>query len=99
MTVTIELSGDEERRLAERAARLGQDLDAYLRRLIRADLEVEGTGRTFAEILAPVHEDFRRSGMGMNELDALLEGTINESRAERKRVVEGLNGHAVRHQR
>ena len=65
---------------------------------IEADLEFERPGRTIAEILAPVHEDFRRSGMGEDELDALLEGAINESKAERKRETGGLDGRAVRHQ-
>jgi hypothetical protein len=85
MTVTIDLSPDEERRLHERAARVGQDLTGYLRGLIRDDLEAAPPtrGRTFAEILAPVHEDFRTSGMTEGELDALLEEALRESRAER----------------
>ena len=85
MTITIDLSPDEERRLQERAAQLGQDLPTYLRRLIREDLDaaLPARGRTFAEILAPVHEDFRKSGMTEGELDALLEEALSESRAER----------------
>jgi hypothetical protein len=92
MTVTIDLSPDEERRLQERAAQRGQDLTAYLRRLIREDLEAAkpAQGRTFAEILAPVHEDFRKSGMTEGELDALLEETLSESRAERHRGTNRL---------
>jgi hypothetical protein len=87
MTVTIDLSPEEERRLQERAAQLGQDLPAYLRRLIREDLDaaVPAQGRTFAEILAPVHEDFRASGMTEGELDTLLEEALGEARAERHR--------------
>src|SRR3954447_2262532 len=58
MTVTLTLSPDEERRLTERAALVGQDLPGYLRRLIREDLEAErpAKSQTFAEALAPVHE-------------------------------------------
>ncbi len=35
-------------------------------------------------ILAPVHEDFRKSGMTDTELDAFLEDALSESRTERK---------------
>lgn len=86
MTVTIELSPDEERRLQERAAQLGQDVTAYVRLLIREDLEVGSSQkrRTFAEILSPVHEDFRKSGMTEGELDALLEEALRETRAEKQ---------------
>jgi hypothetical protein len=85
MIITIDLSPDEERRLQERAAQLGQDLTAYLRRLIREDLDVASPakGRTFAEILASVHEDFRKSGITEGELDTLLGEALDESRAER----------------
>jgi hypothetical protein len=86
MTVTIDLSPDEERRLQERAAQLGQDLTAYLHRLIRENLDATppARSRTFAEILAPVHEDFRKSGMTEEELDTLLREALSESRAERR---------------
>ena len=82
MTVTIDLSPDEERQLHERASQLGQDLRGYLHQLIREDLEAapRARGRTFAEILAPVHEDFRKLGMTEGELDRLLEGALSESR-------------------
>ena len=87
MTVTIDLSPDEERQLQDRAAQLGQDLTAYLRTLIQENLDAPPSdrGRTFAEILAPIHEDFQKSGMSEGELDALLEEAITESRAERRR--------------
>lgn len=86
MTVTVELSPDEERRLQERAAQLGQDVTAYIQRLIREDLKGGSSAqcRTFAEILAPVHEDFRKSGMTEGELDTLLGEALRESRAERE---------------
>jgi hypothetical protein len=86
MTITIELSPEDERRLEERAAQLGQDMAGYLRRLIEDDLEAArpAGSRAFAEILAPVHEDFRASGMTEGELDALLDEALRESRAERR---------------
>ncbi len=87
MTVTIDLTPDEERRLRERAERLGQELTSYLRRLVRQDLQASPPteGMSFGEILAPVHEDFRKSDMTVGELDALLEEALSESRAERRR--------------
>ena len=39
---------------------------------------------TFAEVLAPVHEDFRRSGLSEAEVDALLDSTLAEVRKERR---------------
>jgi hypothetical protein len=88
MTVIIDLSPDEEQRLHERAAQLGQELSAYLRRLIKEELEAvtSARGRTFAEISAPVHEDFRKSGMTEGELDTLLEEALSESRAAKHQV-------------
>jgi hypothetical protein len=86
MTVTIDLTPDEEQRLSERAARQGQDVTAYVRRLIREDLtSAPAPGRrTIAEVLAPVHEDFRASGMDDGELDTLLRETLAEVRSERR---------------
>jgi hypothetical protein len=91
MTVTIELSPDEERRLQERAARLGEDVTSYVHRLVRDDLEAGPAPgrRTFAEILAPVHEEFRRSGMTEAELDGLLDEATRESRAGCRRARDG----------
>jgi hypothetical protein len=86
MTVSIDLSPDEERRLQERASQLGQDVAGYLRRLIRENLDSTRPateGQTFAKLLAPVHQDFRESGMTEEELDTLLGEALAESRAER----------------
>ncbi len=86
MTVRIELSAEEERRLQERASRLGQDLTAYLQRLIRQDLASNPPApgdRTFAEVLNPVHQDFLDSGMTEGELETLLEEALTESRDAR----------------
>jgi len=41
-------------------------------------------GPSFAEILAPVHEDFRKSGMTESELETLLEEALSESRKGRR---------------
>ena len=56
-------------------------------RRLREHAARRGQGQTadFAGALAPVHEDFRRSGLSEDELDTLLEGALGESRAERRR--------------
>ena len=56
--------------LTERAQRHGKTPAVYVRELIEADLLAT---RPFSEILAPVREDFRQSGMTEDELDALVE--------------------------
>ena len=75
MTITIDLPPDEERRLLDRAARLGQDPTSYLRGLIRDDLDVEpgSTPRALDEALAPFRGQFQASEMNESELDDLVE--------------------------
>jgi hypothetical protein len=81
MTLTISLTPEEERQLADRAAHAGQDLVTFVHRLIARELGTPisrpvpqtPSGPTLAEILAPVHEDFRRSGMTEVDLDSLVE--------------------------
>lgn len=79
MTLNLNLGPDAEAKLRERAAAAGKDpetfaLDAVLEKL-------HGPG-TLAEILAPVHEEFRRSGMSERELEALCEQARAESRSK-----------------
>ncbi len=45
MTRTIELSAEQERALARKAARLGLDIDAYLRRIVERAAEPRRTSR------------------------------------------------------
>ena len=69
MTITITLRPEQERRLAARAARAGQDVDAYVHHLIARDLDAEGLDA----ILAPVRRHFEESGMTDDDLTALVE--------------------------
>jgi hypothetical protein len=89
MTITISLSPEQERTLTERAAQHGQDPTSYAHRLLTDALEAlpgkdappapsEPASSSLAAILAPVHEDFRRSGMTENELDELVEEVREE---------------------
>lgn len=81
MTITIRLSSDEEKKLRERANESGQDVASYVQRLIARDIE---RPKTLAELLAPIHEDFRNSGMTEQELETFLESELVEAREERK---------------
>ena len=69
MTITITLRPEQEKRLAERAARAGQDVDAYVHQLIDRDLDAEHLDL----ILAPVRRQFEESGMTDDDLAALVE--------------------------
>jgi hypothetical protein len=82
MTLTIDFPGDTERKLLARAAATGKDVATLVRKAVEEKLET--TLPTFAEILAPVHEDFRKGGMTDAELDAPLETTLTDARKERR---------------
>ena len=69
MTITIDLRPEQERRLAERAARAGQDVAAYIRHLIDRDIDPE----SLDAILAPVRRNFEQSGMTDDDLSVLVE--------------------------
>ena len=69
MTITINLRPEQERRLAERAARAGQDVAAYVRQLIDRDID----GESLDTLLAPVRRGFEESGMTDDDLAALVE--------------------------
>jgi hypothetical protein len=82
MTLTIDLPAETERELRARAAATGKDVATLVREAVEEKLRA--TTPAFAEILAPVHEDFRQSGMNEAELDSLMEGTLREARKERR---------------
>lgn len=72
-TGTLEISGIPSeilKALSERAQQHGKTLADYVRELIEADILAS---RPFGEILAPIREDFRRSGMTEDEFDAFIE--------------------------
>ena len=82
-TVTLEVTGlpkDLASRLAARARACGRTVSDYMRGLIEQDLAESQPGprSTLDEILAPVHEEFARSGMTEEELDAMVEEIRDE---------------------
>jgi hypothetical protein len=82
MTITIDLPAETERRLLARALATGKDVSTLVREAVEEKLQTPLP--TFAEILAPIHEDFRKSGMSEAELDALLEQELADARRERR---------------
>jgi hypothetical protein len=69
MTITISLSPEQEKRIAERAAQAGQEVAAYIHQLIDHDIQAE----SLDAILAPVRRNFEQSGMTDEDLAALVE--------------------------
>jgi len=69
MTITISLSPEQEKRLAERAAQAGQEVVAYVYQLIDHEIQAESLDAIFA----PVRRDFEQSGMTDDDLGALVE--------------------------
>ena len=90
MSITISLPPETETVLRQRAAQAGQSVQQYVQELVEEALRANGLQstppnppqaapaaadmKTLREILAPIHEDFRRSGMTEEELLKGLEG-------------------------
>jgi hypothetical protein len=80
MTLTLNLADGEARRLAEKALAAGVDVQTYVERIVRAAV----TGPPLDEVLRPVHDAFRASGMSDDELGELLEQAKHDLRRERR---------------
>ena len=75
MTITIRLSDDEQRRLAERAARNGRDLAGYVHLLIERDIQEPGAVN---QAPAPFRREVEQSGMTDDELGDFFEKVREE---------------------
>jgi uncharacterized protein (DUF1778 family) len=65
MTLHLALAPDEEAKLRESAARLGLDLQTFVR---EAALE-KADRPTLSELLSPIHEETRRRGITVEQVD------------------------------
>ena len=75
MTITIRLSDEEQRQLAERAARNGRNLADYVHLLIERDIQ----GSAAVDLaLAPFRRQVQESGMTDDELGDFFEGVREE---------------------
>ncbi len=86
MSISITLTPAEERKLGELARARGKDPAGYAHDVVSAYLKVaEETGsRSFAEILSPIWEEWRRSGLTDAEVDNLFEQELQGTRSERR---------------
>jgi hypothetical protein len=82
-SITLSLPPDIEDRLRAHAVATGKDIRTVILEAVEARLAL--LQMNLREILAPIHADFKRSGMSDAELDALLQGTLDAARAERKK--------------
>jgi hypothetical protein len=85
MTISITLTSDQERQLQELARQSGKDPSAYVNDVVTAYLNrvTPKSEQTFEEILAPVWEGWRQSGMSEDEIDDLFRREIQAVRRER----------------
>lgn len=82
MTISINLPPATIEKLQAQAAASGKDIETFVREAVEVKLAV--AGQSFREIMAPVHEDFRKSGMSEQELESLVDEAVAEVRADRK---------------
>jgi hypothetical protein len=87
MSIHITLTPEEEQKLAELARTRGKDPAAHAHGVITAYLigaDERGT-KSFEEILAPIWDGWRQSGMADGEVDDLMEQELREARSARRR--------------
>ena len=89
MTISIDLAPDDVRRLEEKARARGQVVSDFLRELIHRELsggpEAEATGgKSLTEVLTPIWEGWRASGMSEDEAEKLLGEELGDVRQERR---------------
>jgi len=86
MTISITLTPDQERKLEAIARSTGKDPSVYVNDMVATYLNgIESKGeKTFEEILAPVWEGWRQSGMTEEETDGLFRQELEEVRRERR---------------
>lgn len=75
MTLAIFLTPEQQRKLAERAARSGQDVASYVVRLIERDIR---STSDVGEALTPFRRQIEESGMSDEDLDAFFEDVREE---------------------
>jgi hypothetical protein len=82
MTITITLSPETEERLRAQAQATGKNISTLVVEAVEARLSLSQLG--LRDILAPVHADFRQSGMNEAEVEHLLREEMDEARSERR---------------
>src|SRR5208282_3311397 len=85
MSITISLTPNQEQKLEELARQSGKDPSVYVHDVVTAYLNGAGPKgvKMFEQILAPIWEGWRQSGMTEAEIDDLLQRELQEVRRER----------------
>jgi hypothetical protein len=87
MTISIELRPDEEQALRERAEAIGRKLADYVRHVLEEHLRSGprpgAAPRSFDQVLAPVWEGWRQTGMSEEQIDAMFQRELEELRRDR----------------
>ena len=78
MVLSLSISPEAEANLKVKAAAAGVDVATYAARM----LEFAATRPSLDEVLAPLRDEFERSGMSEDELTELLENAKHEARAD-----------------
>src|SRR5437879_4917837 len=99
MSITINLPPETEEKLRKRAEDHGQTVDGYVRQLVEHDVLGVNGGHSASptsprqatkpsapldEVLAPVREEFERSGMSEEELTGFLSEVRDQVRREKR---------------
>jgi hypothetical protein len=86
MSINITLTPSEERKLAELARAHGKDPAGHAHDVVSAYLKVADPAetRTFEEIISPLWEGWRNSGMTDSAVDDLFEQELHACRRERR---------------
>lgn len=82
MTITIDLPAATEKQLRAQAAATGKSIGTLVLEAVQARLALADL--SFKELLGPVHEDFRLSGMSEHEREMLLDDSLKEARSARR---------------
>lgn len=87
MSITIELRPEDEQALERRARESGRDLPDYVRHVleehVRSAPHAEAIPGSFDQVLAPVWEGWRRTGMTEEQIDAMFQRELEELRRDR----------------
>jgi hypothetical protein len=83
MTLTIALPPEMEKKLRACAAASGQDIASYALRAIEEKLQAPASA-PIDEILAPLRQEFRDSGMSDEQLHELLVQARDDVRREKR---------------
>jgi hypothetical protein len=87
MSITIELRPDDEQALRDRARESGRELPEYVRQLLEEHLRTsrrpEAVAGSFDQVLGPIWEGWRQTGMTEEQVDAMFRRELEDLRQAR----------------